>query len=544
MRNTQMFENDTDVTKLSIRGGARLLPKVALGILLIFVISLYGCNNSIEKAGNYLGINPIKKSEDSGSENNLASAADIDPAFAENYRNMLKLTLEHGVERAQVVAQYVSEDDISSKQGFNPTGYEIVLDDIETLFFEDADYSKLIRTRNVATDPSGMVILDIHGNPTEIVESSQEPYSISELTLDEELTELVDGYLKEISAYSVNATDAETLDDISFANDADNTFAEGDKVYHLNTPEGALEAELRNVYARGDDPEAFIAAVEAIANEQIEALKNMDGVESVMTLEEVYDEEQGDGDAPRAGAARLKSTAMWPGGKIYYAFNTTNPVSSNARRSILWAMNEWERKTGNAVRFIESNSNWRPKVKIKGYGSGDRGRATLGYIGYKGEIELGRDITNHTALHELGHTLGLDHEHQRTDRDAYVRVTQSGSNYDRPYRAVLETYMKWIKIHISYKRGWIRFSYTSWQRVPSTRWVRKYNNVYRFYGAYDYSSVMHYWNEYVVPKKDFEHESGEYNCYAWTNCSYLKKTPYLSYKDRDAIKRIYGSNPK
>jgi len=54
----------------------------------------------------------------------------------------------------------------------------------------------------------------------------------------------------------------------------------------------------------------------------------------------------------------------------------------------------------------------------------DACRAELGYSGHGTQfLELGASFCNEENLvHELGHTLGLEHEHQRTDRDKFITV--------------------------------------------------------------------------------------------------------------------------
>ena len=50
------------------------------------------------------------------------------------------------------------------------------------------------------------------------------------------------------------------------------------------------------------------------------------------------------------------------------------------------------------------------------------------------DIVLGDNCGNATALHELGHTLGLLHEHTRPDRDKFILVNDSGVHNGRSTR--------------------------------------------------------------------------------------------------------------
>lgn len=51
------------------------------------------------------------------------------------------------------------------------------------------------------------------------------------------------------------------------------------------------------------------------------------------------------------------------------------------------------------------------------------GFSTVGMVGGQQFLDIGPTSWNRaTICHELGHTLGLVHEHQRSDRDSYVTI--------------------------------------------------------------------------------------------------------------------------
>ena len=52
------------------------------------------------------------------------------------------------------------------------------------------------------------------------------------------------------------------------------------------------------------------------------------------------------------------------------------------------------------------------------------------YINLNGKVEMHCKDPQGAAIHELGHVIGLFHEHQRADRDEYVSVRWSGESYD------------------------------------------------------------------------------------------------------------------
>jgi hypothetical protein len=70
------------------------------------------------------------------------------------------------------------------------------------------------------------------------------------------------------------------------------------------------------------------------------------------------------------------------------------------------------------------------------YASGDQYRVVIGSLseqadGPSQEARLPQNCSLSTVIHELGHTVGLKHEHTRSDRDSYVRVFWDEIDPDR-----------------------------------------------------------------------------------------------------------------
>lgn len=144
----------------------------------------------------------------------------------------------------------------------------------------------------------------------------------------------------------------------------------------------------------------------------------------------------------------------WPGGMVPYEF--TESVRPYQKRSLKHAMRTWAKHTG--VRFVENPKAFN-RIKITG---GDVGCASMvGMLGGPQPLDLGRRCGYTAALHELGHVLGLSHEHQRYDRDLYIKINVECMGEDAEFSNLV-----------------------NFNKLPM--------GVFPFYGKYDYNSIMHY----------------------------------------------------
>jgi hypothetical protein len=105
---------------------------------------------------------------------------------------------------------------------------------------------------------------------------------------------------------------------------------------------------------------------------------------------------------------------------------------------------------------------------LVGYGGGERPLRI--------QTGLDSDRIVRTSLHELGHALGLRHEHQRYDRDTYLMVTEGGSAYEKIPEYLSGWRWEWMRVRI----GWWTIS------IPYLA-VWKQRN-----GAFDFDSIMLY----------------------------------------------------
>ena len=199
----------------------------------------------------------------------------------------------------------------------------------------------------------------------------------------------------------------------------------------------------------------------------------------------------------------------WPSGIIRYRFN--DGISDSNKQAIRNAMSTWENTTGK-LKFVEVENTWYNAlgwitgtnwhVVISDKTVNDRGgQSTLGYGPWK-FIDFS-DYSNRTTLHELGHTIGLYHEHQRYDRDKYIIINWSNIVEDQflnprrssnfgliPKDNVIKFYLV-VDINLWF----YRYHWEGW--VELARWENS-----RVTSIYDYNSIMHYTSYFGGLAKD------------------------------------------
>jgi len=143
-------------------------------------------------------------------------------------------------------------------------------------------------------------------------------------------------------------------------------------------------------------------------------------------------------------------TPLWPGGIVTYRFED---LSKSEKKAVRDAMDKLEKIAG--VKFIENSTVGVYKIwKSNDTADGKLGASTVGYSDYANYEFISKE--EGTILHELLHGLGFSHEHQRPDRDKYIKVL---------YKNIIKS------AHHNFK---------------------KLNGDVVTHGKYDYDSIMHY----------------------------------------------------
>lgn len=248
-------------------------------------------------------------------------------------------------------------------------------------------------------------------------------------TLETELTGIVSEYEGNI-ADLVPPPDAALRAGLLVIQDG-NILISDDMVIPVDSLNGIAVIEVMNRVAGGENPEVVVSEIQADIEKMLAEEENAS--RGIYILPE-----------NSWGNGFTFAGARWVNGLIRYHFATgSSGLDDSAKQLARNAMKKWTEGTNNKVRFEEINANlW--DLICRGIGqyqyvtidkkdlpSGVRGQSTIGSLAVS-FIHIDSEYTNveRTYLHELGHTIGLVHEHQWSGRDVYIKVSSSDStNY-------------------------------------------------------------------------------------------------------------------
>lgn len=105
----------------------------------------------------------------------------------------------------------------------------------------------------------------------------------------------------------------------------------------------------------------------------------------------------------------------WPNHTVYYTYAS----GFSGQNKVQTAINQWQSKTGLDFVYGTGHGNY---IEFK-ENTNDGNHSEIGMVGGKQTISLQRGSYNAgNIMHEIGHAVGLYHEHTRADRDNYVIV--------------------------------------------------------------------------------------------------------------------------
>ncbi|XP_037025222.1 astacin-like metalloprotease toxin 5 [Bradysia coprophila] len=140
----------------------------------------------------------------------------------------------------------------------------------------------------------------------------------------------------------------------------------------------------------------------------------------------------------------------WKNGRIGYQIDEN--FNDDEKRKIFLAMTEIE--VSSCIRFVrhDPSHNFSDYVMImKDYTDRSSSSSDLGCLHLEKQflwlgVDMLYDVDIHdTILHELLHTIGFDHHHQRSDRDTYIAIHLENTNLSDA--DILADYAKHIKFN-------------------------------------------------------------------------------------------------
>jgi hypothetical protein len=118
------------------------------------------------------------------------------------------------------------------------------------------------------------------------------------------------------------------------------------------------------------------------------------------------------------GVDALSGDRMWPGGVVNYRISSYGSTD-NLKPSILHAIDAWK---ASGLKFKEVTSLSGDYILFEAKPDYEINASELGRVHGKQVIQLRPDASTGNIIHEIGHSLGLWHEHSRFDRDQFITI--------------------------------------------------------------------------------------------------------------------------
>jgi hypothetical protein len=405
--------------------------------------------------------------------------------LARTYKNIVGLQVSYAKKTIDTVQQYV---DLPEQNGRGVLAGTFDFSDIGK--YLPTDLSTLKRTKQ-----------------------SRSAVVSSEVNLEDELNVLLAQFETEFQGALPDPSLALTLPFVKGVEEG--LLIGGDMLVPYNSLSGALTVELLNAYAAGLDVQEIVKELEGDLPSFFSSL----GVSI-------------ENDASRG--LYKKGVGVWPNGVVNYRWGNIHPTHKD---SVRVAMSTWSAASGNRISWRElPNAAWENaqltlqaigNITISNNANISGGRATIGYFGGNNNyLQIKTSISDdtslkHLSLHELGHSLGLNHEHQRHDRDRWVTVTVPPGDDPADYEKIPKDIEGWRIQYLRIRLGLWTIS------IPYLAFWNETNSY--AIGIFDFQSIMLYG---YLPVK--ERNS--------TISSTATKTPYnttLSPTDISTIRYLY-----
>ncbi len=177
------------------------------------------------------------------------------------------------------------------------------------------------------------------------------------------------------------------------------TLTENNKYFKIPPP----NTELKTGYWRGDEITYYELDGEKIFNGDI-----------IVNDEDLSLTKQ----TNAKGSGLSGKKYRWPKGEIRYKFSGGN---NEQKGDVLKAMKAWEKSK--EIKFVDISKENDPEKYVNI--TFDSKKGNVSDLGYTGKKKQQCNLANRgvgIAAHELGHIIGLIHEHTRSDRDKFIKI--------------------------------------------------------------------------------------------------------------------------
>ncbi len=395
------------------------------------------------------------------------------------------------------------------------------------------DLSQLKRTKNI--------------NSRNVDNENEE--EIIEITLESELNELCNEYQEKIQSLMPDVN--KLVEEEKAIIQDDFLILSNGQVFSLNSIETISALEI---YSDIDNEEKLIEYSQKLENDIAEIQKYFESIENEANNRAIY-------------FNIIGLCNPWSNKTVYYKYGT---ISKEHKLAMEDAMLTWHNEIPK-INFVNiENQNAIDQLVALGlysvvqiYDSDELGKNTAGLtfpcgrsIGTFGFLKLKTGLSaseglKSTCLHELGHLLGLQHEHQRYDRNNYIYVEDGVSSFSDLWNIIIKNkkvdcstiinncvipeYMGGFDTKtVSFKILWKTFS------VNVIYWNSQKYSISTVVGSFDFDSIMLY------PGYEIINDNFKNSTYGKPNKSETKfftiQKGTLSSSDIAAVKKLYGIN--
>jgi hypothetical protein len=310
---------------------------------------------------------------------------------------------------------------------------------------------------------------------------------VEQTTLEDALNAISKEYEKNVAAF---VPDLSFLEGVGYAKVEDGlVILDDDMIIDPFSMAGIIQLGLIKAQIAGEDVEAIIADMEQAAA--------------------VY----GGKEEKDRGVYKL-GTNRWPSKTVYYAWGT---VSEKSKKLFQEAMADWSSKVP-GLKFVDKTNDagyknaaslgQKPLVILESDPNlVPLGNATIGATYGKHTCAIRDELSGvwatRTPRHELGHTLGLNHEHQRWDRDTYLyfdaSVKDDKTNWELIPWGIIRTtygfYWDYFTVNVLFI-GKVRIYYLVYGKIKEET-IQKADGS----GILDFTSIMLYSSSQITSLK-------------------------------------------